>query len=1091
MPRTGTGGDGPSTARPATVPGQSTGRPEHGDRPNGLGPRPGADRPGADRPSATPRPDADRPSRPDPRTADPRTADPRSADPRDTGPRPSTDRPTGAAPRPDTDRPDHGRPEDHGKGSEQPEPEDHGKPEDGKSETGKPEDHTGADQQHDRDPAQDADSRADQDGRPDADTPPHERPLSDSRPYDTPGGLARVEEHHQQELERRIPRNPDGTPQRHPDPYGDWPGAVNGDGHREPGRDNNCLDVALSSADTYSGNPTAAAARTDDGSPDGERGGRDRAERQLGAPFRDLGNGDRAFHRLEDTLRQSGHGSQAVIVTQDAHGRAHAWNVVNHNGKIVYLDNQTGARSDKPLHNGDHGVFAIPLDSDRRPIPSDHHGDGADHRSGAADRPDHTKDPSKDRDRDRDTGDARKNPGDPADRPGDSDRRPADPAGKHPDDMEVDHDPDHPDDESMADADHESDHDPDHDSEADRPRGSADYDDAQDREHTHYGMKGDNLQRDMRSTEDGAPHRDVRQITLDRAFAFLDGHVDNHNIANLLHETAQQNKNDPQGVGFTKKELSERLPGFADLNRNEQAAVVGVLGRLSPAVHTRYGVGASPERVADPYRYRDDVDRSHFSEEEQGKLKNDAGADDKSTRGMMARRKKNFWASPSAKTQENYQQGQTTPDAKYITGVRDHLILKRLEERHPGQDTYTPEQVKQVVKELDATLKPVGKGIHRPDFSGKNYAVVEVTRIRDENDMEVDGADHDPDADTRYVVDSSYGASRKDVTTEHSEPHIGRWLTRLNERDGTDDWQPLTLHTEREPCGKGQGHAHCSVYLTEPSMDGVNVSYATGYRKGEMEEGAEHDAETVQRMLEEDNQRYLNRIGDLWLKMAESGALNQPSTTAARPGRHLRRLDMNVHDAPGGVPDTAWLEQVFGADGVWRPTAEQLPESLTHEPTRAFLTEVGLPCAKVGRIGLDSLFLREEGLWAQDPDELYGVSRPKGDDAVSDICFKVMDHTDTAFMLDAGSGAVDLFKPDGWDAGLGYGGRYTSSLPLLVRVLGLAAQTVELVDEIGRDEAIEAFDARLDELGLLDAHPYLWTEVFEYIDEYFDEFPVD
>ncbi|GAA1123722.1 SUKH-4 family immunity protein [Kitasatospora arboriphila] len=200
---------------------------------------------------------------------------------------------------------------------------------------------------------------------------------------------------------------------------------------------------------------------------------------------------------------------------------------------------------------------------------------------------------------------------------------------------------------------------------------------------------------------------------------------------------------------------------------------------------------------------------------------------------------------------------------------------------------------------------------------------------------------------------------------------------------------------------------------------------------------------------------------------------------------------MNVHDAPGGVPDTAWLEQVFGADGVWRPTAEQLPESLTHEPTRAFLTEVGLPCAKVGRIGLDSLFLREEGLWAQDPDELYGVSRPKGDDAVSDICFKVMDHTDTAFMLDAGSGAVDLFKPDGWDAGLGYGGRYTSSLPLLVRVLGLAAQTVELVDEIGRDEAIEAFDARLDELGLLDAHPYLWTEVFEYIDEYFDEFPVD
>ncbi|GAA4835864.1 SUKH-4 family immunity protein [Kitasatospora terrestris] len=185
------------------------------------------------------------------------------------------------------------------------------------------------------------------------------------------------------------------------------------------------------------------------------------------------------------------------------------------------------------------------------------------------------------------------------------------------------------------------------------------------------------------------------------------------------------------------------------------------------------------------------------------------------------------------------------------------------------------------------------------------------------------------------------------------------------------------------------------------------------------------------------------------------------------------------------------MERVFGADGVWRPTAEQLPPALTHGPTRAFLTEVGLPCAKVGRIGLDSLFLREEGLWAQDADGLYGASRPTGDGTVSDSCFKLMEHSDTVFVLDADSGAVDLFSPDGWDWGRGYGGRYAPSLPLFVRVLGLAAQTVARVDGIGRDEAIEEFDVRLDGLGLLEAHPNLWAQVFEYVDEYGDDVPED
>ncbi|WP_425472338.1 toxin glutamine deamidase domain-containing protein [Streptomyces cyaneus] len=84
-----------------------------------------------------------------------------------------------------------------------------------------------------------------------------------------------------------------------------------------------------------------------------------------------MGNGRDAFNRLENTLRNSGHGSQAVIITQDANGLAHAWNAVNHNGKITYIDAQTGQQSSKPLHSGNNGVFAIPLDGNRQLVSPD------------------------------------------------------------------------------------------------------------------------------------------------------------------------------------------------------------------------------------------------------------------------------------------------------------------------------------------------------------------------------------------------------------------------------------------------------------------------------------------------------------------------------------------------------------------------------------------------------------------------------------------------------------------------------------------------------------------------------------------------
>ncbi|WP_407917192.1 toxin glutamine deamidase domain-containing protein [Kitasatospora sp. NE20-6] len=895
--------DRPSTDRP-TVPGQGPHR-DAPDRP-GFGDRPAR---GTDRP--------------DPRTSDPRTSDPRTSDTCPSTDRPGTDRPA-ATPNPEAGpRPDRPTTDDRPATDDRPTTDD-----------ARADEHAGP--AADDRPADDrpADDRPADDSRPAADdTPAHERPLSESRPHDTPGGLAPVDPRHQQELESRIPKNPDGTPQRHPDPAGDWPGAVNGDGHRTPGRDNNCLDVALSSADTYSGNPTAAAPRTDDGTGDGEHGGRDRAERQLGAPFRDLGNGDQAFHRLEDQLRQSGHGSQAVIVTQDAHGRAHAWNVVNHNGKITYLDNQTGARSDKPLHNGDHGVWAIPLDSDRRPLTPD--GDGTPHRDGA-DGADRT-----------------------ADTPGGSDRRPEDPAGKRTaDDADAEADDagepqagpseerppkrQKPNDDAMdisssdgtndgtndatqteppatqhddaSDAssdltelsDTESelteldDSDDDGDGgDPDDKLGSTPYDQAQDSDHTHRNMLGDGEQQGLRDR----PNATVKQSDLDVAHDFLRDRADDKSLGDFLQDTADRVKenrtgDEPFQVGFDKNELEQRLPGFADLNRDEQGAVLASLGRLSLAVHSDYAVGASPEHLPDAYAapHADsqdtdsqdgdgqdgdadgqDGDGGHDSDTDMPDAdggsqsgdghdgdghdgdSEDSGTTEEHTegsRGVNLHERHDFWGGDRGnahKDPSELKEGEKIREPDPARLVREHLTA-RYQDEHNGMAE------KQAERLLRKETKAFVDGEHRPDFSGKNYAVIETV---------------DSDGNVRYVVDSSIPVNGFGWQSEHSEPHLGNWIDRVNANADTDNYTISHLWTEREPCGGGQGHGHCSAYLTS-SMPDTDVGYGVGYRKGQMAEGfnTPEDRAAAAEGMKQDMQDHLNDLGDLWYDLATSGELS-------------------------------------------------------------------------------------------------------------------------------------------------------------------------------------------------------------------------
>ncbi|MGW4382288.1 toxin glutamine deamidase domain-containing protein [Kitasatospora sp. NPDC004531] len=608
--------------------------------------------------------------------------------------------------------------------------------------------------------------------------------LADSRPYDTPGGLDRPDPQHQADLESRVPRNPDGTPQRHPDPNGDWPGAVNGDGHRAPGRDNNCLDVALSTADTYSGRPTAAAPRNDSG-PDGERGGRDRAESQLGAPFRDMGDGDPAFRRVEEQLRNDGHGSQAVIITQDGNGRAHAWNVVNHDGRITYLDNQTGQRSDRPLHNGDNGVFAITLDPDRRP--------SADHRP----------------------------PGQqPTGEPGGTDRRPEDPAGKHKAEDELDDgaakkkpkkqdddnaeagpsgspmDVDTPKTDKQV-IDERRENDPDHPIH-DPKRGEEHLDPKEGPKDTLYGVEPDANQQKLRQTND------VRQLDMDNVYNHLNQWAENGELGDVLDKSKAGNPRT-----FNRKALEDALPGFKDLDPGEQGAAVAAMGRMSDEFHKNHGVGASPEAMSYPYNSDPRVAGTA------------PGEGDRESRGAVDH--------STSKGDAGLKQSSEYKD------VRDEI-----------KEAFGKRSIQGAVKDAG----------HRPDLTGRNYAVIEV---------------YDPTTkQVSFVVDSSVPPSnpRAGITPLHSETHLGGWMDHLKAtRDQKDQPEVLSLYTEREPCGIGPGHADCSGYLSR-EQTGVPVYYATGYRKGAGSDVDVADGElTPKQKMDRDFGDHVAEVGRAWMEM--------------------------------------------------------------------------------------------------------------------------------------------------------------------------------------------------------------------------------
>jgi hypothetical protein len=198
-------------------------------------------------------------------------------------------------------------------------------------------------------------------------------PLRESRPYGTPGGLARPDPQTQQDIDSAVPEGAGGGPRRFPDPRGTWIRLINGEGPVEdPFRATNALDCALAVLSTWHGEPAVAAPRQPEydaaGRPvlTGERAGVARAELWLGYRFEYVGHGRRAYTPIAQRLLAGGHGASAVLVTRWPGGGSHAWNAVNSCGEVIWIDAQRGHMAVEPPYDTVTGIFCVAIDREGR-----------------------------------------------------------------------------------------------------------------------------------------------------------------------------------------------------------------------------------------------------------------------------------------------------------------------------------------------------------------------------------------------------------------------------------------------------------------------------------------------------------------------------------------------------------------------------------------------------------------------------------------------------------------------------------------------------------------------------------------------------
>ncbi|HEV2087741.1 MAG TPA: toxin glutamine deamidase domain-containing protein, partial [Cryptosporangiaceae bacterium] len=201
----------------------------------------------------------------------------------------------------------------------------------------------------------------------------------DSRPLGRPGGLDTPDPVHEQALVAAANAVPlDSAGGRDPR-LGEWFALANDGGPRQPGRANNCSDLAQRVDEILRGEePHVAAPRTADAGPDGvpspegETNGSHRIEHDLGTPFLlagpDAATGAAA---IEQALRDGGPGTTALVVvsyTAEAGGAAHTLNAKNQDGTVLWLDAQPEGvliSTSAPLHGVEH-MWSIVRDAQGR-----------------------------------------------------------------------------------------------------------------------------------------------------------------------------------------------------------------------------------------------------------------------------------------------------------------------------------------------------------------------------------------------------------------------------------------------------------------------------------------------------------------------------------------------------------------------------------------------------------------------------------------------------------------------------------------------------------------------------------------------------
>ncbi|WP_323379522.1 toxin glutamine deamidase domain-containing protein [Streptomyces durbertensis] len=814
-----------------------------------------------------------------------------------------------------------------------------------------------------------------------------------------PRGLERPHPYDQQRLENLIPRDPDGTPQRHPDPTQPWTQVQNDGGHTVPGRGNNCADCSRSFLESWYGNPQVSAPRTLDALPDGnyditspERRSNENIQEWAGTDYRYDGDRDTGYANIERELLDAGHGSASVIVVSWPNGAGHAFNAVNHNGRVVWVDSQTGQVSTNPIHPQAVGVWHLTLDADRNPVdpnaasqnnqqdnntqnpsgpdpdttdtpqpspqddasdspepngdrsdtaqghnepssadstppppqeaspstrnrgpvrpssePSEggngqdrsssralggdtdssqtqHHQDGytsseagnkrssapheqgdvgshqtsrpsngttpGDPRTTRPDSPDAHSPmrefaterqqqlessaalPASDGRSDSDSGRAINEGGGSEDRqglvgienrgvPGASDSDPRDSAGAtgpvSADSPAPPHagssgksetgtvDPGHPINEPHRKEEH-------------HPRLGP----AETSESTHNSMYPMESQQELRQTNP------VRQVDMGHVYQQLSQWAEppkppatQSPLAEVLNSTVpkQVDGASPSITSLRRQDLIDKLPGFADMHPGEQGAAVAAMARLSHSFHAAHAVGVMPESRAYPYAPSD--------------AEGAAGVD---SEGNPLPKGATVQVSPSVDAHSNNQWPSSSR--------RDDDLKKMIKE------AFGKAGVAGALRE---------SGPHRPDFTGRNYAVVEVY-----NPMS---------GEVSFVVDSSFN-STAEVVGKHSEPHLLDYLDNLNAgRSDGDKYQPLSLFTDREPCGRGAGLADCSQTLRE-RIPGVDVFYATEYRKeAEMDPEQPGPKEARKALNDGAHAENMVALGRVWVKLKSIGGL--------------------------------------------------------------------------------------------------------------------------------------------------------------------------------------------------------------------------